>query len=54
MVEFSLDIITEVDQGMDKIIGMILEEEILEAAQEHIKIRISEDRIIQVDIEETI
>ena len=30
-VEFSMDKITEVDQGMDKVIGMTLEEEILEA-----------------------
>ena len=44
----------EVDQFMNKAIGMTLGEEILEAMQEHIKIRISEDRIIEVDIEETI
>ena len=39
---------------MDKAIGMTLGEEILEAMLEHNKIRISEDRIIEVDIEETI
>ena len=47
-----MDRIIEVDQGMDKATGMTLGEENLEAMQEHIKI--SEDRIIEVDIEETI
>ena len=37
-----------------KAIGMTLGEEILEVMQEHIKVRISEDRIIEVDIEEII
>ena len=49
-----MDKITEVDQGMNKAIGMTLEEETLKVIQEHIKIRILEDRIIEVDIEETI
>ena len=53
-VEFSVDKITEAYQGMDKAIGMILREEISEAAQELTKVRISEDRIIEVDIEEII
>ena len=53
-VEFSMDKITEVDQGMDKAIRMTLGKEISEAVQEHIKIRISEDRIIEVYIEEFI
>ena len=39
---------------MDRAIGMTIGEEVLEAAWEHIKIRISEDRIIEVDIEEII
>ena len=39
---------------MDKAIGMTLGEEILEAMQECIKIKILEDRTIEVDIEETI
>ena len=51
--EFSMGIITEVDQGMNKTIGMTIGEEILEEIQEHIKIRILEDKIIVVDIEET-
>ena len=54
MVEFSMDKIIEVDKGMDKAIGMTLGEEILEAMQEYIKIRILEDRIIELDIEEVI
>ena len=53
-VEFSMDKITEVDQGMDRVIGMTLGEEILEAIWECIRIRILEDRIIGVDIEEII
>ena len=53
-VEFSMGKTTEVDQGIDKDIGMTLGEEILEAAQEHIQIRILENRIIQVVIEEII
>ena len=39
---------------MVKAIGMTLGEEILEAMQEHIKIRISKDRIIEMDRKETI
>ena len=54
MVEFSMHKMTEVDQGMNKVIGMILEEETLEVTWEHIKIRIWEDRIIEVDIGEII
>ena len=54
VVEFNMDRIIEVDQGMGKAIGMILGEEILEAMQEYIKIKISEDIMIEVDIEETI
>ena len=54
VVEFSMDKSTEVGQGMDKAIGMTLGEEILEVMQEHIKVRILEDRIIEVDIEEII
>ena len=49
-----MDRIIEIDQGVDKATGMTLGEEILEAMQEYIKIKISEDRIIEVDIEETI
>ena len=49
-----MDRIIEVDQDMDKATGMTLGEEILEAVLECIKIKISEDRIIEVDIEETI
>ena len=50
--EFSMDEITEVDHGMNKIIGMTLEELILEVTRKHIKIRILGDRIVEVDIEE--
>ena len=39
---------------MGKVLGMTLEEEILEAIQECIRIRIFEDRITAVDIEEII
>ena len=39
---------------MNKVIGMTLREEILEAMSEHMKIIILEDRIIEVDIEEII
>ena len=53
VVEFNMDRIIEVDQAMDKALGMTLGEEILEAMQEHIKIKISKDRIIEVDIKET-
>ena len=49
-----MDRIIEVDQGMDKAIAMTLGEEILEAIQECIKIKILEDKIIEVDTEETI
>ena len=38
--EFSMDKITEIDQGMNKAIGTILEKETLEVMQKHIKIRI--------------
>ena len=48
-----MDKITEVDQGMDKAIGLTLGE-ILEAVQEHMKIRISDDKTREVDIEEII
>ena len=54
MVEFSMEKITEVDQGMEKAIGKTLGEEILEAIWGDMKIRILEDRIIEVDIEEII
>ena len=53
VVEFSMDKIIEVDQGMDKAIGMTSGEKIIKGMQEHIKIRILEDEIIEVDIEET-
>ena len=49
-----MDKIAELGQGMNKAIGMTLGEEILEAMWECIKIRILEDRIIEVDIEEII
>ena len=49
--EFGMDKI-EVDLGMNKITGMIIGEEISEVIWEHIKIL--EDRIIEVDIEEII
>ena len=39
---------------MNKAIGMTTGEETLEIAQECIKIKILEDRILEVDIEETI
>ena len=42
VVESSMDKITEVNQHMNKAIGMTLEEETLEAMWEHIKIRILE------------
>ena len=54
VVEFSVDKITEVDQGMNKAIGMTLDEETLDQMREHIKIRILGDRIIEVDTEEII
>ena len=54
VVESNMDRIVEVDQGMDKTIGMTLGEETLEAMQGCIKIKISEDQIIEVDIEEII
>ena len=54
VVEFNMDRIIEVDQGIDKAIGMTLEEEILKVMQEHIKVRIFEDRTIEEDIEEII
>ena len=49
-----MDKITEADQGMNKAIGVILEEETLDIMWEPIKIWILEDRIIEMDIEETI
>ena len=52
--EFSMDKITEVDQGINKAIGTILGEETLEVMQECTKIKVLEDIIIEVDIEETI
>ena len=52
--ELHMDKITEVVQGMNKAIGMTLEEEILEVKGECIKIRIVGDRIIEVHTEETI
>ena len=54
VVEFSMDRIMEVDQGMDKAVGMTLGEGFLEVVQENIKFKILEDRIIEVDIEEII
>ena len=54
VVESNMDRIIEVDQVMDKATGMTIGEELLEAIQDYIKIKISEDRIIEVDIEETI
>ena len=58
MVEFSVDKIIEIDQDMNRIIGIILEEIILKVTGECIiiiiRIRITEDRIIEVDMEETI
>ena len=44
--EYNMDRTIEADQGIDKAIGMTLGEEISEAMQEHIKIKIFEDRII--------
>ena len=49
-----MDKITEVVQGMWKAIEMTLGENISEVMQEHIRIRILEDRIIEVDTEEII
>ena len=46
--------IIEVDQDNDKAIRMTLGEEIVEVIQEHIKIKISEDRMTQEDVEEII
>ena len=54
VVEFNMDKIIEVDLNMDKAIGLTLGDQILEVMQEHIKVRISEDRIIEVEIQETI
>ena len=54
MVEFSVDKVIEVDQGMNKAKGMILEEGILGIKWECIKINIWGERIIDVNIEETI
>ena len=51
VVEFSMDKIMEVDQGMNKTIGMTIGEEILEVTQECIRVRILGDRIIEVDTE---
>ena len=50
--EFSLMDKIEVDLGMNKITGMIIEDKILEVTREHIKIL--EDRIVEGDIEEII
>ena len=54
VVEYSVDKIRETDQGMNRIIRMTLGEETLELMWECIRIRILEDRIIAVDIEELI
>ena len=54
VVEINMDRIIEVDQGMDKVIGIVLGEEILEVMQEHIKVQILGDRTIEEDIEEMI
>ena len=54
VVEYSVDKITETGKGMNRSIGMTFGEEILEVMWAHIRIRIIEDRIIEVDIEETI
>ena len=54
VVDFVMDKMAEVDQGMDKAIGITLGEEILEAIQKCIRIRILEKRITEVDIEEII
>ena len=57
VVEYSANITIGTDQGTNRIIEMILREmfplleEILEVMQEHIRIGILEDRIIEVDIE---
>ena len=53
--EFHMDRIIEVDQGMNKAIAMTLEEETLRGnLRVYKKPRILEDRIIEVDKEETI
>ena len=52
VVESNMDRIIEVDQGMDKALGITLGEEILEAVQGHIKIKISKDLLKEVKIEE--
>ena len=52
--KLSMDKIIEVDQGMNKAMGMILGEETLGVTQGHTKIRISEGRITEVEIEENI
>ena len=54
VVEFNTDRIIEVDQGMTRIIGMTIGGEILKGMWECIKIRTLGDKIIEVDIEETI
>ena len=53
-VEYSMDKILETGQGISRTIGMTLEKEILEVIQDCIRIRMLEDRIIEMDIEETI
>ena len=54
VVEFSVVKIIETDKGRGKVIGMTLEEIILKIMWECIRIRTIEDRIIEVDIDETI
>ena len=44
VVEISMDKIIEVDQGMNRIIGETMGEEILEGMEEHITIRILGDK----------
>ena len=51
-VKFSMDKIILVDQGMNKATGITLGEGISEIMQEHIKISVLGDRIIEVDTEE--
>ena len=53
-VEFTMDRSTDVGQCMSKIIGITIKEEIWDVMWECIKITILEDRITEVDIEETI
>ena len=50
VVEYNMNRIMDIDQGMNKIIEMTTEEEILEGMSEYIKIRNLKEGIIEMDI----